>query len=160
METDCRGGREEPRFEEADRRGDLEAGVLPGEQDSRRGERVQDEVAGGGEKRKPDQEHAGVGAPRGRLGEQEAEREGEGADQHDEPEVRRMVLPDEVVARLGEQDEQAHERDDAERAPAREPPHKRLSSAARYSVPPKSFRACGAKWRSSISSRARTYETG
>ena len=48
---------------------------------------------------------AGVGAPRGRLGEQETEREGEGADQHDEPEVRRMVLPDEVVARLGEQDE-------------------------------------------------------
>ena len=93
----------------------------------------------------PDEEHAGVGATRGRLGEQEAEREGEGADEHDEPEVRRMVLPDEVVARLGEQDEQAYERDDADRAPARKPAHKRLSSAARYSVPPKSFSAWGGR---------------
>ena len=160
MEPDCGCRCKEPGFEQPDRRGDLEARVLPGQENPRCRERVEDEVAGRGEEGESDEEESRIGATRGRLGEQEAESEREGADEHDEPEMRRVVLPDEIEARLGEQNGEADEREDAERTPARQPAHTRVSSARRYSSPPKSFRWCVGSARSSISSPVRTYATG
>jgi hypothetical protein len=117
---------------------------------------VEHEVAGRGEEGHSDEKEAGVGPPRGRFGEQEAEGERQSSDEDDEPEVRGVVLPGEIQIRRGEQDGEADERKDAERAPARQPPHKRLSSACLYSSPPKSFKWLGGSGRSTISSPALT----
>src|SRR4029079_5475223 len=80
MEPDCGCRCKEPGFEQSDRRGDLEACVLPGQQNAWRRERMEDEVAGCGEEGEPDEKEARIGAARGSLGEQEAESEREGAD--------------------------------------------------------------------------------
>ena len=75
VKADRGGRREEAGLEEPDRRRDLEAGVLPGQKDSRSRERVQHEVARRREERHPDEEQARILAPRRRLCEQQAERE-------------------------------------------------------------------------------------
>jgi hypothetical protein len=130
LEVERRGAGQGAGEQEADGRGELEAGVAPGEQHPRSGERVQRQEARGGEEGERDEEDARIGTSARRFPEEEAEREREHPREDDEPEVRRVVLPADVQARLAEQEHEARHRQDDEGQPDR-PPHSSESSARR-----------------------------
>ena len=102
---------EEGRHEQAHRRGDREALVRPLEEHPGRGERVQREEAGGGQKGQRDEEQACIGAPQRDAARGERERRAHGRGAEHEPEVGGMVLPADVGARRGEDQDQPRERE-------------------------------------------------
>src|SRR5918994_918334 len=104
---------------------------------------MQREEAGAREEGHRDQKDAGVIATGGRLTEQEAEAEVDHGGEEDEPEMRRVVLPDGVE--LGP-NEQKGEPDDGERdgESPDEGTHQRISARRRwYAAPRKSCRCWG-----------------
>ena len=101
---------------------------------------MQREESGAGEEGERDQEDAGVSPAARRLAHEEAEQEAQdGRDEH-EPEVSRLVLPDEVEAGYAQEEEEAGERDGQQEERAGEASHSAARSSASCSGPRKSLR--------------------
>ena len=126
-----RSGREAGCDQEPDRRGDLEACVLPGQEDVGRRQRVQSEKARGDEERERDQEHPSIAPSGGRLGHQEAEQKAEERRGEHEPEVGRLVLPGNVQVGNAEKKEEPGERDGEEKGREGRPSHQRAARSSR-----------------------------
>ena len=99
-QVECRGRREEPGDDEADRCRDDEAGVLVREEHSRRRERVESEEPRARDEPERDEEQACIVETAGGLSGEIAEHDADQRGHEDEPEVRRVVLPVDVRHRL------------------------------------------------------------
>ena len=91
-----RSGRDDRRQHQADWRGNHEPGVRFGEERPRRGQRVEPEEAGAQQEGERHEEDPGVGMTACRLVGQVGERDAHRRCAEDQPEVARVVLPEEV----------------------------------------------------------------
>ncbi len=117
-EVDRRGGCEQAREQEPDRRCDDEARVGAFQEHAGRGQRVEPEEAGARHERERDEEEARVSQATGRLTGEVAEHEADERRDQDEPEMGRVVLPVGVRLRAGQQQREPGQRECEWKEPA------------------------------------------